>query len=38
MRVELLTLNFSIKKGLKIVLKTKIENVWSIIDQGLHCT
>ena len=38
MRVELLTLDFSIKKGLKIVLKTKIENIWSITDYGLHCT
>ena len=37
MRVEILTLNFSIKDGLKIVSKAKIKNCWSMIDQGLHC-
>ena len=37
MRVETLTLNFSIKDGLKIVSKTKMKNCWSMIDQGLHC-
>ena len=37
MRVETLTLNFSIKDGLKIVSKTKMRNSWSTIDQGLHC-
>ena len=34
-RVEILTLNFSIKDGLKIVSKTKMKNCWSTIDQGL---
>ena len=38
MRVEILTLNFSIKDGLKIVSKTKMKNCWSTIDQGLHYT
>ena len=37
MRVETLTLNFSIKDGLKIVSKTKMKNCWSMIDQGLDC-
>ena len=37
MRVETLTLNFSIKDGLKIVSKTKMKSFWSTIDQGLHC-
>ena len=37
MRIETLTLNFSIKDGLKIVSKTKMKNCWSMIDQGLHC-
>ena len=37
MRVETLTLNFSIKDGLKIVSKTKMKNCWSIIDQVLRC-
>ena len=37
MRVEKLTLNFSIKDGLKIVSKTKLKNCLSMIDQGLHC-
>ena len=37
MRVERLTLNFSIKDGLKIVSKTKIKNYWSRIDQRLYC-
>ena len=37
MRVEILTLNFSVKDGLKTVLKTKIKYRWSTIDQGLHC-
>ena len=37
MRVETLTLNFSIKDGLKIVSKTKMKNCWSTIDRGLHC-
>ena len=37
MRVEILTLNFSIKNGLEIVSKTKMKNCWSTIDQGLHC-
>ena len=37
MRVEILTLNFSIKDGLKIVSKTKTKYCWSMIDQGLHC-
>ena len=37
MRVETLTLNFSIKDGLKIVSKTKMKNCWSTIDWGLHC-
>ena len=32
MRVEILTLNFSINYGPKIVLKTKIKNSWSTID------
>ena len=35
--VETLTLNFSIKDGLKIVSKTKMKNCWSTIDRGLHC-
>ena len=33
MRVETLTLNFSIKDGLKIVSKAKMKNCWSMIDQ-----
>ena len=37
MRVEILTLNFIIKDGLKIVSKTKMENCLSMIDQGLLC-
>ena len=37
MRVETLTLSFSIKDCLKIVSKTKIKSCWSMIDQGLHC-
>ena len=37
MRVETLTLNLSIKDGLKIVSKTKTRNCWSMIDQRLHC-
>ena len=37
MRVELLTLNFSLKDGLRIVSKTKMKNCWSMIDQGLRC-
>ena len=37
MGVEILTLNFSIKDGLKIVSKTKMNNFWSTIGQGLHC-
>ena len=37
MRVETLTLNFSIKDGLKIVSKTKMKNCWSIVDQVLRC-
>ena len=37
MREETLTLNFSIKDGLKIASKTKIKNCWSTIDQGLDC-
>ena len=37
MRVETLTLNFSLKDGLQIVSKTKMKNYWSMIDQGLHC-
>ena len=32
MRLEILTLNFSIKDGLKIVSKTKIKNGWSTTD------
>ena len=36
MRVEILTLNFNIKDGLKIVSKTKMKNCWSTINQGLH--
>ena len=36
MRVETLTLNFSIKDGLRIVSKTKMKKCWSMIDQGLH--
>ena len=36
-RVETLTLNFSIKDGLKIVSKSKMKNCWSMIDQGLQC-
>ena len=36
MRVELLTLNFSLKDGLRIVSKTKMKNCWSMIDQGLR--
>ena len=35
MREETLTLNFSIKDGLKNVSKTKMKNCWSMIDQGL---
>ena len=31
MRVEILTLNFSIKDGLKIVSKTKMKNCWSTL-------
>ena len=31
-RVETLTLNFSIKVGLKIVSKTKMKNCWSMIE------
>ena len=38
MRLELLTVNFSIKDGLRIVSKAKMKNCWSIIDQGLHFT
>ena len=38
MREEILTLNFNIKDGLKIVSKTKMKNCWSTIDQGLHYT
>ena len=37
MRVETLTLNFSIKDGPKIVSKTEMKNCWSTIDKGLHC-
>ena len=37
MGVETLTLNFGIKDGLKIVSKTKMNNFWSTIGQGLHC-
>ena len=37
MVVEILTMNFSIKDGLKIVSKTKMNNFWSTIGQGLHC-
>ena len=37
MGVEILTLNFSIKDGIKIVSKTKMKNCWSMIDQGLDC-
>ena len=37
MRVETLTVNFSIKDGLKIVSNTKVKTFWSMIDQGLHC-
>ena len=37
MRVEILTLNFSIKDDLKIVSKTKMKHCWSMINQGLHC-
>ena len=36
MRVGLLTVNFSIKSGLRIVSKAKMKHCWSIIDQGLH--
>ena len=37
-RVEiLLTLNLSLKDGLKIISKTKMKSCWSTIDQGLHC-
>ena len=35
-RVEILTLNFNIKDGLKIVSKSKMKNCYSTIDQGLH--
>ena len=35
MRLELLTVNFSIKDGLRIVSKAKMKNCWSI-DQELH--
>ena len=38
MRVETLTLNFSIKDGPKSISKTEMKNCWSTIDQGLHCT
>ena len=37
MRVEILNLTFNIKDGLKIVSKTKPNNCWSTVDQGLHC-
>ena len=37
MRVEKLTVNFSIKDGLKIVSNTNMKTFWSMIDQGLHC-
>ena len=37
MRVETLTVNFSIKDGLKIVSNTNMKTFWSMIDQGLHC-
>ena len=37
LRVETLTLTFSIKGCLKIVSKTKKKNFWSIINHGLHC-
>ena len=37
MTVELLTLNFSLKNGLRIVSKTKMKNCRSMIDQGLRC-
>ena len=36
MRVEILTLNFSVKDGLKIASKTKMKNCWSTITQRLH--
>ena len=36
MRVGILTPNFSIKDGLKIVSRTKLKNCWSTIGQGLH--
>ena len=32
MRVDILTLNFSIKNGLKINTKTKMKNCWTKID------
>ena len=38
MTVEILTLNFSIKDGLKIISNIKMENCLSVIDQGLHYT
>ena len=34
----MLTLNFSIKDGLKVVSKTKMKNCLSMIDQELHYT
>ena len=37
MRVETLTVNFSIKDGLKFVSNTNMRTFWSMIDQGLHC-
>ena len=37
MRVEILTLNWRIKDGLKIVSKTKMKKCLLEIDQGLHC-
>ena len=37
MKVETLTVNFSIKDGLKFVSNTNMRTFWSMIDQGLHC-
>ena len=37
MRVETLTVNFSIKDGLIIVSNTNVKTFWSMINQGLDC-